>query len=63
MRRGDRTHQIPHKITRRPSDHMVIFGDCFEELLPEKEATARQQERDPLEEAQARLLGLWHFCQ
>jgi transposase len=35
------------------------FWDCFEQLLPEKEAAARQEERDPLEEAQARLLGLW----
>jgi transposase len=35
------------------------FWDCFEQLLPEKQAAARQQERDPLEEAQAQLLGLW----
>jgi hypothetical protein len=35
------------------------FWDCFEQLLPEKEATAYQEARDPLEEAQARLLGLW----
>jgi transposase len=35
------------------------FWDCFEQLLPEKEAAARQEERDPLEDAQARLLGLW----
>ncbi len=35
------------------------FWDCFEQLLPEKEAAVRQEERDPLEEAQARLLGLW----
>jgi transposase len=35
------------------------FWDCFEQLLPEKEAAARQEEGDPLEEAQARLLGLW----
>jgi transposase len=35
------------------------FWDCFEQLLPEKEAAARREERDPLEEAQARLLGLW----
>ena len=35
------------------------FWDCFEQLLPEKEAAARQEERDPLEEAQAHLLGLW----
>jgi DDE family transposase len=35
------------------------FWDCFEQLLPEKEAAACQEERDPLEEAQAHLLGLW----
>jgi len=35
------------------------FWDCFEQLLPEEEAAARQEERDPLEEAQAHLLGLW----
>jgi transposase len=35
------------------------FWDCFEQLLPEKQAAAWQEERDPLEEAQARLLGLW----
>jgi transposase len=35
------------------------FWDCFEQLLPEKQAAARQQERDPLEEAQAQWLGLW----
>ena len=35
------------------------FWDCFEQLLPEKEASAQSEERDPLEEAQARLLGLW----
>jgi transposase len=35
------------------------FWDCFEQLLPEKEAAARREERDPLEEGQARLLGLW----
>lgn len=35
------------------------FWDCFEHLLPEKEAAARREEGDPLEEAQARLLGLW----
>ena len=35
------------------------FWDCFEQLLPEKQAAARQEERDPLEEAQARLLSLW----
>jgi transposase len=35
------------------------FWDCFEQLLPEKEAAAGREERDPLEEAQARLLGLW----
>jgi transposase len=35
------------------------FWDCFEQLLPEKAAALRQEERDPLEEAQARLLGLW----
>ena len=35
------------------------FSDCFEQLLPEKEASAQSEERDPLEEAQARLLGLW----
>jgi transposase len=35
------------------------FWDCFEQLLPEKQAAARSEERDPLEEAQARLLGLW----
>jgi hypothetical protein len=35
------------------------FWDSFEQLLPEKEAAVRQEERDPLEEAQARLLGLW----
>ena len=35
------------------------FWDCFEQLLPEKEAAAQSEERDPLEEAQARLLGLW----
>jgi hypothetical protein len=35
------------------------FWDCFEQLLPEKQAAARQEERDPLEEAQAHLLGLW----
>jgi transposase len=35
------------------------FWDCFEQLLPEKQAAARREERDPLEEAQARLLGLW----
>ncbi|MCL5671732.1 MAG: hypothetical protein M1423_10645, partial [Acidobacteria bacterium] len=35
------------------------FGDCFEQLLPEKEAATRQKERDPLEEAQRRsLLGI-----
>ena len=35
------------------------FWDCFEQLLPEKQASAQREERDPLEEAQARLLGLW----
>lgn len=35
------------------------FWDCFEQILPEKEAAARGEEHDPLEEAQARLLGLW----
>jgi len=35
------------------------FWDCFEQLLPEKQAAARQQDRDPMEEAQAQLLGLW----
>jgi transposase len=35
------------------------FGDCFEHLLPEKEAAARHEEGDPPKEAQARLLGLW----
>src|ERR1035438_2890847 len=35
------------------------FWDCFEQLLPEKEASAQSEERDPLEEAQVRLLGLW----
>ncbi len=35
------------------------FWDCFEQLLPAKQAAARSEERDPLEEAQARLLGLW----
>ena len=35
------------------------FWDCFEQLLPEKEAAAQSEERDPLQEAQARLLGLW----
>ena len=35
------------------------FWDCFEQLLPEKQAAAQREERDPLEEAQARLLGLW----
>ena len=35
------------------------FWDCFEQLLPEKEAWERSEERDPLEEAQIRLLGLW----
>ena len=35
------------------------FWDCFEQLLPEKQAAARQEEGDPLEEAQAHLLGLW----
>jgi hypothetical protein len=34
------------------------FWDCFEQLLPEKEASAQSEERDPLEEAQVRLLGL-----
>jgi transposase len=35
------------------------FWDCFEQLLPEKQAADRQGEHDPLEEAEARLLGLW----
>jgi transposase len=35
------------------------FWDCFEQLLPEKQAEEQSEERDPLEEAQARLLGLW----
>jgi len=35
------------------------FWDCFEQLLPEKQAAAQQEEGDPLEEAQAHLLGLW----
>jgi len=35
------------------------FWDCFEQLLPEQEVSVRGEERDPLEEAQARLLGLW----
>ena len=35
------------------------FWNCFEQLLPEKEASAQSEERDPLEEAQVRLLGLW----
>jgi len=35
------------------------FWDCFEQLLPEKQAAARVEAHDPLEEAQARLLGLW----
>ena len=35
------------------------FWDCFEQLLPEKQAAAQEEDRDPLEEAQARLLGLW----
>jgi hypothetical protein len=35
------------------------FWDCSEELLPEKQAAERSEERDPWEEAQACLLGLW----
>ena len=35
------------------------FWDCFEQLLPEKEAAARQEKRQTQEEAQARLVGLW----
>jgi transposase len=35
------------------------FWNCFEQLLPEKQAAARGEEQDPLEEVQARLLGLW----
>ena len=35
------------------------FWDCFEQLLPEKQAEEQSEERDPLEEAQVRLLGLW----
>ena len=30
------------------------FWDCFEQLLPEKEASAQSEEHDPLEEAQVR---------
>ena len=35
------------------------FWDCFEQLLPEKQASAQSEEQDPLEQAQLRLLGLW----
>ena len=35
------------------------FWDGFEQLLPEKQAGEQSEEHDPLEEAQARLLGLW----
>jgi transposase len=35
------------------------FWDSFEQLLPEKQAEEQSEAHDPLEEAQARLLGLW----
>jgi transposase len=35
------------------------FWDCFEQLLPEKQASAQSEEQDPLERAQLRLLALW----
>ncbi len=35
------------------------FWDCFEALLPEKQNQILTEERDPLEEAQHRLLGQW----
>jgi len=35
------------------------FWDGFEQLLPEKQAEEQSEARDPLEEAQVRLLGLW----
>jgi transposase len=35
------------------------FWDGFEQLLPEKQAEEQSEAHDPLEEAQARLLGLW----
>jgi transposase len=39
------------------------FWDCFEQLLPEQLSPLLTEEKDPLEEAQQRLLGLWRSRQ
>jgi transposase len=35
------------------------FGDCFEQILPEPQSRFLNEDKDPLEEAQQRLLALW----
>jgi transposase len=35
------------------------FWDCFEQILPEQQSRFLNEDQDPLEEAQQRLLALW----